>query len=187
MANSEGARREDDRNRAITGADPQPIGFKIDPATVRSRGRLRGRAYLESSRPDHHRSDIRERRRHLSEVEGRSDLGNPAVVRGLRSVCAEFRRRTARPGRQLDRHDTRPPAVKNFLAYSLRRLGVEYVDIYRPGRLDPNVPIEETVGAIADLVKAGYVRAIGLSEVGRQRSAGHTPFIRFPTCRSSTP
>jgi aryl-alcohol dehydrogenase-like predicted oxidoreductase len=83
--------------------------------------------------------------------------------------------------------DTRPPAVKNFLAYSLRRLGVEYVDIYRPGRLDPNVPIEETVGAIADLVKAGYVRAIGLSEVGRQRSAGHTPFIRFPTCRSSTP
>jgi aryl-alcohol dehydrogenase-like predicted oxidoreductase len=62
--------------------------------------------------------------------------------------------------------DTRPPAVKNFLAYSLRRLGVEYVDIYRPGRLDPNVPIEETVGAIADLVKAGYVRAIGLSEVG---------------------
>ena len=62
--------------------------------------------------------------------------------------------------------DTRPPAVKNFLAYSLRRLGVEYIDIYRPGRLDANVPIEETVGAIAELVKAGYVRAIGLSEVG---------------------
>jgi aryl-alcohol dehydrogenase-like predicted oxidoreductase len=62
--------------------------------------------------------------------------------------------------------DTRPAAVKNFLGYSLRRLGLDHVDIYRPGRLDPNVPIEETVGAIADLVKAGFVRAIGLSEVG---------------------
>ena len=62
--------------------------------------------------------------------------------------------------------DTRPAAVKNFLAYTLRRLNVEYIDIYRPARLDPNVPIEETIGAIAELVKAGYVRAIGLSEVG---------------------
>lgn len=62
--------------------------------------------------------------------------------------------------------DTRPAAVKNFLAYSLKRLGVDHVDIYRPARLDPTVPIEETIGAIADLVKAGYVRAIGLSEVG---------------------
>ncbi len=62
--------------------------------------------------------------------------------------------------------DTRPAAVKNFLGYSLKRLGVDYIDIYRPGRLDPNVPIEETVGAIGELVKAGYVRAIGLSEVG---------------------
>lgn len=62
--------------------------------------------------------------------------------------------------------DTRPAAVKNFLAHSLTRLGVDHVDIYRPTRLDPAVPIEETVGAIAELVKAGYVRAIGLSEVG---------------------
>jgi aryl-alcohol dehydrogenase-like predicted oxidoreductase len=62
--------------------------------------------------------------------------------------------------------DTRPAAVKNFLSYTLVRLGVDHIDIYRPGRLDPAVPIEETVGAIADLVKAGYVRAIGLSEVG---------------------
>src|SRR5262245_50827506 len=62
--------------------------------------------------------------------------------------------------------DTRPVAVKNFLGYSLKRLGVDHIDIYRPGRLDPNVPIEDTVGAIAELVKAGYVRAIGLSEVG---------------------
>lgn len=62
--------------------------------------------------------------------------------------------------------DARPAAVKNFLAYSLIRLGVDHVDIYRPGRLDPAVPIEDTVGAIADLVKAGYVRYIGLSEVG---------------------
>ena len=62
--------------------------------------------------------------------------------------------------------DARPAAVKNFLSYTLTRLGVDHVDIYRPGRLDPAVPIEDTVGAIADLVKAGYVRAIGLSEVG---------------------
>lgn len=62
--------------------------------------------------------------------------------------------------------DTRPAAVKNFLAYTLKRLRVDYIDIYRPARLDPDVPIEDTVGAIADLVKAGYVRHIGLSEVG---------------------
>jgi aryl-alcohol dehydrogenase-like predicted oxidoreductase len=62
--------------------------------------------------------------------------------------------------------DMRPAAVKNFLAYSLTRLGVEYIDVYRPARLDPAVPIEETIGAIAEMVKAGYVRAIGLSEVG---------------------
>jgi aryl-alcohol dehydrogenase-like predicted oxidoreductase len=63
-------------------------------------------------------------------------------------------------------NDGRPQAVKNFLAYSLRRLGTDYVDLYRPARLDPAVPIEETVGAIADMVRAGYVRHIGLSEVG---------------------
>jgi aryl-alcohol dehydrogenase-like predicted oxidoreductase len=62
--------------------------------------------------------------------------------------------------------DTRPAATKNFLAYTLTRLGLDHVDIYRPGRLDPNVPIEEKIGGVADLVKAGYVRAIGLSEVG---------------------
>src|SRR5689334_16305099 len=62
--------------------------------------------------------------------------------------------------------DGRPAAVKNFLGYTLKRLGVDHIDIYRPGRLDPNVPIEDTVGAIADLVKAGYVRHVGLSEVG---------------------
>ena len=62
--------------------------------------------------------------------------------------------------------DARPAALKNFLGYTLTRLGVDHIDIYRPGRLDPAVPIEETVGAIADLIKAGYIRAIGLSEVG---------------------
>jgi pyridoxine 4-dehydrogenase len=63
-------------------------------------------------------------------------------------------------------YDCRPQAVRNFVAYSLKRLGTDYIDIYRPARLDPAVPIEDTVGAIADLVKAGYVRHIGLSEVG---------------------
>jgi aryl-alcohol dehydrogenase-like predicted oxidoreductase len=64
--------------------------------------------------------------------------------------------------------DGRPAAVKNFVAYSLQRLGLDHIDIYRPARLDPQVPIEETVGAIADLVKAGYIRHIGLSEVGAE-------------------
>ena len=62
--------------------------------------------------------------------------------------------------------DARPAAMKNFLAYSLRRLGTDHIDIYRPGRLDPNVPIEDTVGAIAEAIKAGWVRYVGLSEVG---------------------
>jgi pyridoxine 4-dehydrogenase len=70
------------------------------------------------------------------------------------------------PSRSWSGYDSRPAAVKNFLAYSLQRLGVEAIDIYRPARLDPSVPIEETIGAIADMIKAGYVRHIGLSEVG---------------------
>ncbi len=63
-------------------------------------------------------------------------------------------------------YDARPAAVKAFLAYSLQRLGVDHIDVYRPARLDSKVPIEDTVGAIADMVKAGYVRHVGLSEVG---------------------
>ncbi|HEX7711545.1 MAG TPA: aldo/keto reductase [Sphingomonadaceae bacterium] len=63
-------------------------------------------------------------------------------------------------------YDARPQAVKNFLAYTLQRLGVDYIDIYRPARLDPAVPIEETVGAIAECIEQGWVRHVGLSEVG---------------------
>jgi aryl-alcohol dehydrogenase-like predicted oxidoreductase len=63
-------------------------------------------------------------------------------------------------------YDNSPAYVKSSLAYTLNRLGTDHVDIYRPSRLDPKVPIEETVGAIAELVQAGYVRHIGLSEVG---------------------
>jgi aryl-alcohol dehydrogenase-like predicted oxidoreductase len=65
-------------------------------------------------------------------------------------------------------NDLRPQAVRNFLAYTLRRLGTDYVDVYRPGRIFPDVPIEETVGAIGELVEAGYVRHLGLSEVGAE-------------------
>ncbi|MEH7883945.1 aldo/keto reductase [Bacillus sp. JJ1609] len=64
--------------------------------------------------------------------------------------------------------DNRPQAVKNSLAYTLKRLGVDYIDLYQPARVDPNVPIEETVGAIADMVKAGYVKNIGLSEANAE-------------------
>jgi len=74
-------------------------------------------------------------------------------------------------------YDGRPAAVKNFLAYTLRRLGTSYVDVYRIARVDPAVPIEDTVGAIAEMIKAGYVRHVGLSEVGadtiRRAHAAH--------------
>jgi aryl-alcohol dehydrogenase-like predicted oxidoreductase len=63
-------------------------------------------------------------------------------------------------------YDGRPAAVKNFAGYSLQRLGADHIDIYRLSRVDPDVPIEETVGAIAELIKAGHVRHIGLSEAG---------------------
>jgi pyridoxine 4-dehydrogenase len=72
------------------------------------------------------------------------------------------------PDGQIVGNDLRPAAVKNFLAYTLRRLGTDYVDVYRPGRVFPDVPIEETVGAIAEMVEAGYVRHLGLSEAGAE-------------------
>jgi aryl-alcohol dehydrogenase-like predicted oxidoreductase len=72
------------------------------------------------------------------------------------------------PARQWSGYDSRPAAVKNFLAYTLQRLRVDHIDIYRPARLDPNVPIEETVGAMADMIKAGWIKHIGLSEVGSE-------------------
>ena len=77
-------------------------------------------------------------------------------------------------------YDARPQAVKTWLAYTLQRLGTDYVDIYRPARLDANVPIEETVGAIAEMIQAGYVRHIGLSEVGAEtirRAAAVHPIV----------
>ncbi|GAA2141397.1 aldo/keto reductase [Nocardioides koreensis] len=64
--------------------------------------------------------------------------------------------------------DTRPAAIRNFLGYSLKRLGTDHVDVYRPARFDPSIPIEETVGAMAELVQAGWVRHLGLSEVGAE-------------------
>ena len=83
-------------------------------------------------------------------------------------------------------NDLRPQAVKNFLAYTLRRLGTDYVDIYRPGRVFPGVPIEETVGAIAELIEAGFVRHVGLSRSVPRPSGARTPSTRSPTSRSST-
>ena len=77
-------------------------------------------------------------------------------------------------------YDTRPNAVKTSLAYTLNRLGVDHIDVYRPARLDPNVPIEDTIGAIAEMVQAGYVRHIGLSEVGSEtirRAAAVHPIV----------
>ncbi|MET9829380.1 aldo/keto reductase [Streptomyces sp. NPDC006385] len=75
-------------------------------------------------------------------------------------------------------YDGRPAAVKNFAAYSLQRLGVDHIDVYRIARLDPDVPIEETVGAIAELIQKGYVKHVGLSEVGAEtirRAAATAP------------
>jgi aryl-alcohol dehydrogenase-like predicted oxidoreductase len=72
------------------------------------------------------------------------------------------------PGGAFVGYDASPAAVKNFLSYSLTRLGADHIDLYQPARLDPRVPIEETVGAIAEMIQAGYVRYLGLSEMGAQ-------------------
>jgi aryl-alcohol dehydrogenase-like predicted oxidoreductase len=72
------------------------------------------------------------------------------------------------PGGGFGGLDTRPVAIRNFVAYSLKRLGTDHIDIYRPARLDPAVPIEETVGAIARLIEEGHVRYLGLSEVSAE-------------------
>jgi len=81
------------------------------------------------------------------------------------------------PAGGLNGLDNRPIAIRNYLAYSLKRLGVDYIDIYRPARLDPSVPIEDTIGVMAELIRAGYVRYIGLSEVDpdtiRRAAAAH--------------
>ena len=84
-------------------------------------------------------------------------------------------------------YDARPAAVKTALAYTLTRLGTDYVDLYQPARLDPNVPIEETVGAIAELVQAGYVSHIGLSEVGAETIRRAHEVYPLPRYRWSTP
>ncbi len=101
------------------------------------------------------------------------------LVRDKALLSVKFGAQRAPDGTWLG-YDARPVAVKTALAYSLKRLGVEYIDIYRPSRLDPNVPIEETIGAIAEMVKAGYVRHIGLSEVGPEtirRAAAVHPIV----------
>jgi len=82
------------------------------------------------------------------------------------------------PDGQFVGYDARPAAVKNFLAYTLQRLGTDYVDLLQPARLDPSVPIEDTVGAIGEMVQAGHVRHIGLSEMGAdtiRRAAAEQP------------
>ena len=70
------------------------------------------------------------------------------------------------PGGAFVGHDASPAMVKSSLAYTLTRLGTEYVDLYQPARLDPRIPIEDTVGAVAEMIQAGYVRYLGLSEMG---------------------
>lgn len=87
------------------------------------------------------------------------------VARDKYLLSVKFGAQRAPDGRFLG-YDASPNAVKTALSYSLKRLRTDYIDIYRPSRLDPKVPFEDTIGAIADLVKAGYVRHIGLSEVG---------------------
>jgi aryl-alcohol dehydrogenase-like predicted oxidoreductase len=115
--------------------------------------------------------------------QGHNELLIGRALRGRREktrVSVKFGAMRGPDGAWLGMQDSRPAAVKNFLAYSLVRLGLDHVDIYRPARLDPNVPIEDTIGAIADLIKAGYVREIGLSEVGPEtirRAAAVHPIV----------
>jgi aryl-alcohol dehydrogenase-like predicted oxidoreductase len=99
---------------------------------------------------------------------GHNELLLGKALRGRRDKCfvaIKFGAQRGPDGAWLG-FDARPAAVKTALAYTLRRLGTDFVDLYQPSRVDPAVPIEDTVGAIADLVRAGYVRHIGLSEAG---------------------
>ncbi len=99
---------------------------------------------------------------------GHNELLLRQAIRSRRDklfICIKFGAQRGPDGAWLG-FDARPAAVKTWLAYSLSRLGTDYVDLYQPARVDPKVPIEETVGAIAEMVKAGYVRHIGLSEAG---------------------
>ncbi|MEU1459278.1 aldo/keto reductase [Streptomyces sp. NPDC005727] len=101
----------------------------------------------------------------------------PAAARDKALVSVKFGA-LRDPGGDWIGFDGRPAAVRNFAAYSLQRLGVDHIDVYRLARLDPDVPIEETVGAIAELIEKGYVRHVGLSEVGAEtirRAAATAP------------
>jgi aryl-alcohol dehydrogenase-like predicted oxidoreductase len=101
----------------------------------------------------------------------------PAALRERAQTSVKFGALRTPDGNWLG-YDGRPAAVKNFAAYSLQRLGVDHIDVYRIARLDPAVPIEETVGAIAELIEKGYVRHVGLSEVGPEtirRAAATAP------------
>src|SRR5690348_217790 len=92
---------------------------------------------------------------------GRNELLVGQALKGRRDralISVKFGGMRGPDGASWLGYDARPAAVKNFLSYTLVRLGVDHIDIYRPARLDPAVPIEDTIGAIADLVKAGYVR-----------------------------
>jgi aryl-alcohol dehydrogenase-like predicted oxidoreductase len=96
-------------------------------------------------------------------------IGEALAARGRDNVQISVKFGALRdPAKNWSGYDSRPAAVKNFVAYSLQRLRVEAIDIYRPARLDPDVPIEETVGAMAEMVKAGWIKHIGLSEVGAE-------------------
>ncbi|MEY9843614.1 aldo/keto reductase [Streptacidiphilus sp. MAP5-3] len=97
----------------------------------------------------------------------RDALRSSGRARGEVAVSVKFGAQRSYDGQWLG-YDASPNAVKTALAYTLRRLGTDYVDVYRPARLDPRVPIEETVGAIAEMVQSGHVRHIGLSEVGAE-------------------
>lgn len=102
--------------------------------------------------------------------DGHNELLIREALQGIRRdnafISVKFDGKLHSPDKSHGEEDNRPQTVKNFLTDTLKRLGVEYIDLYQPARVDPNVPIEETVGAIADMVKTGYVRQIGLSEVG---------------------
>lgn len=102
--------------------------------------------------------------------EGHNELLIREALQGFRRknmfISVKFDGKHRGAGYQFGVEDNRPEAIKDFLKYTLKRLGVEYIDLYQPARLHPNIPIEETIGAISELIKEGYVRHIGLSEVG---------------------
>ena len=170
-------------------ADPRPRGelaLGLGCMGCRtSMARPTGREHCHRPRRARCRRHAARHRRLLRQRRQRDAPPRGAARARPRASCSASSSARCAPAGALVGLDGRPAAVKNFLTCTLRRLGTDHVDLYRPARVDPAVPIEETVGAITEMVAAGYVRHIGLSEAGADTLRRAHAVHPIATCRSS--